>query len=455
MLYKKKIAEPMLFLPKKSILLPGILLMTIITAGIFLFRHNFLKTFSLPPAIETPYPPAAGGLTRTQSAPPPVPPAPLSSSFSLVVPATIPDKPQPKKYPDKIFTTVSLADIKTCLAKPIPENSSCLDGLFRAFLKDHTTADALKIVQSYEDTDTQLRYGCHPVVHAIGRETFAAKRTVHDSFAVCDQTCHSGCYHGAMERFLRGDLADNETAHINDEEIAKKITSACPPDQSTRFRFQCLHGLGHAILFSLDYKLESTLGLCDKLSSQWDRSSCWGGAFMENVFASVPAKSDVSQTDYHYPCSKLDEQYKSDCYVMQTTRMSQMGLAVAQLFEECRKAEVYALSCAQSIGRDLSNDARIGNPRPTAEKCEDGTNESEQHACIRGVIYALMDNTWDGRYAFPFCNSFQNASLLSYCMTTSAQYLRATYDKTKETILNDCVLRMDDRAACTDATKEL
>ena len=352
-----------------------------------------------------------------------------------------------------------MADIKTCMTKPVQQTGKCYDDLFHAFLKTHTTADALKIVAQYEDTDAQLRYACHPVVHAIGRETFAKLHTVHDSFVACDQTCHSGCYHGAMERFIRGDQSgngnDSAMQHISDTELEAKITTACPADQPSRFRFQCLHGLGHALLFSLDYKLEQTLHACDKRGALWDKSSCWGGTFMENLFPSDPTKSDVSTTDYHYPCSKLDSQYKGDCYVMQTTRMTTMGLDTVGLFTECRKASPYSLACIQSSGRDLSNDARVSNPRPTAQKCELGQNEDERQACTRGVVYALMDNTWDGRYAFPFCQSFQNASDLSYCMTASAQYLHTTYAKTKEAIFKECLSDIKNTDACSQAVAGL
>lgn len=352
--------------------------------------------------------------------------------------------------------TIALSDIKACMVRPLQEIGKCYDALFGAFLKTNTTAEALKIVAHFEETDPQLRYACHPVVHAIGRETFAKTGTVHDSFAACDQTCHSGCYHGAMERFIRGDQGNDSAAqHISDKELETKTTTACPADQPSRFRFQCLHGLGHALLFSLDYKLEKTLGTCDKLLTAWDRSSCWGGIFMENLFPSDPAKMDVSPTDYHYPCSKLGDQYKNDCYVMQTTRMSTMGLDATGLFTECRKAGAYTLSCIQSIGRDLSNDARIKDPRLTSVKCELGENDQEHRACIRGVIYALIDNTWDGRYAFPFCQTFAVDSNSIYCAATSAQYLRVTYGKSKETVLNDCVLRTRDQAACEETVREL
>ncbi|MBI3442310.1 MAG: hypothetical protein HY007_00885 [Candidatus Sungbacteria bacterium] len=361
-----------------------------------------------------------------------------------------------QKKADQSQAIISLSDIKACMVKPVQQIGMCYDALFHAFLKTNTTADALKIVAHYEDADPQLRYACHPVVHAIGRETFAKLHTVHDSFAACDQTCHSGCYHGAMERFIRGSQADDGTEkHISDEELEAKTTTACPADQPGRFRFQCLHGLGHALIFSLEYQLEKTLHTCDKLGTTWDRSSCWGGVFMENLFPSDPTQSDVSPTDYHYPCDKLGEQYRSDCYVMQTTRMTTMGLNTVGLFTECRKAGAYALSCIQSIGRDLSNDARIKGPRLTAQKCELGQIDAERQSCIRGVIYALMDNTWDGTYAFPFCQSFANESDRAYCASASARYLHTTYEKPKEKILNDCTLRIKDQTACADAVKEL
>lgn len=326
-----------------------------------------------------------------------------------------------------------------------------MDKLFSAFLKQRSTADALALIATYEQTDTQLRYSCHPVVHAVGRETFLKKKTIHDSFTACDQTCHSGCYHGAMERFLRGEKTDGNLArHINEDEIKQKATTACDPKSPARFRFQCLHGLGHALLFSLDYKLEPVLATCDLLPTGWDRSSCYGGVFMENVFAAEPAKRDVSEQDYHYPCSKLDEHYKSDCYVMQTTRMSQMKLGARELFDECRKTGAHTLACIQSIGRDLSNDARINNPRPTAEHCELSRTDEEMRACIRGVIYALMDNTWDGQYAFPFCQTLSDPLQKNYCFAASAAYLDATYETTKQAMAAQCEKYLPEPAACIE-----
>ncbi len=344
----------------------------------------------------------------------------------------------------------SAAAVKECLAKPMGTSSACLDALFRKYLATHSTGEALAILRGFEESDSQLRLSCHPVVHAVGRETFRIQRTVYDSFAACDQTCHSGCYHGAMERFLRGDLAESEARHITLEELKNKSTSACDPGQATRFRFQCLHGLGHAVVFFSDYKLGQALSICDALLDGWSRSSCYGGAFMENVFSATPEKRDLSATDYHYPCSALPEKYKSDCYMMQTTRMSEMGLLTEKLFGECRNAGSHVHTCMQSIGRDLSNDARIGDPALVAKKCGFG-NGAEREACTRGVVYALIDNTWDGRYAFPFCASYADPADATYCFSASVNYLRATFEKGQGEITRQCGVYVPQSQLCRDA----
>ncbi|MBI3304827.1 hypothetical protein HYZ80_00665 [Candidatus Parcubacteria bacterium] len=253
---------------------------------------------------------------------------------------------------------LSRATLLHCL-RAAADRDACLGEVFHAFLKQHSTVEALAILKSHIDTDGGLRLACHPIAHAIGRETFRIQGTVQAAFAACNQTCHSGCYHGATERFLRG------------------------------------------------------------------------------VAAAEPERRDVSPTDLHYPCSKLRAKYRPDCYVMQTSRMSELGLDTAYLFMECRKAGEYAQACMQSIGRDLSNDARIKDPKFVAQRCAIGTGE-EQRACIRGVVYALADNTWDGRYAFPFCEAVSAAADRAHCFSVAASYLQGTFAKSVRELQADC-----------------
>jgi hypothetical protein len=365
-------------------------------------------------------------------------------------PAHAQEVPTAPNAPERPSPAPSAQGLKACLSRP--DAGNCLDALFRDFLLTHTTVDALAVVERLGQVDADLRLVCHPVVHAIGRETFRLKKTIHESFAACDQTCHSGCYHGAIERFIRGEAVEPGIfKHISIAELENRAVQACDATVASRFRFQCLHGLGHALMYFSGYKLTTALGVCDKLSDRWSQSSCYGGVFMENVFSATPERRDVSRTDYHYPCAQVDPKYGADCYINQTWRMAEMGLSTERLFDECRRAGQFRGRCMQSIGRDLSNDVRSKDPRLAAEKCELGTGE-DRHACIRGVVFALIDNTWDGRYALPFCVTLRAGGDVGYCFGQSTQYLRTTFEKSPLQVADECGRYAAEMRACLDST---
>lgn len=330
----------------------------------------------------------------------------------------------------------SLNAIKACNSRA--DSPECLDKLFRQALAKHSTGEILQTIQRYEKDDAELRRDCHPVVHAIGRETYRIKGTIHESFSACDQTCHSGCYHGSVERFLRGEeIYAQANKHPSAAELKQKAALACDPKLAERFRFQCFHGLGHALLYFTRYQLLPSLEACDALPNSWGQSSCYGGVFMENISNATPELRDLSPTDYHYPCNQLAAKYRGDCYVMQTSRMSEMGLSAEKIFQECDKAGDYRFQCAQSAGRDLSNYVRLGQVQPTAQKCQAAGGDAKG-ACIRGVIYALLDNTWDGRYAMPFCAALSEETDRVDCLRESVSYLKSTFEKPPAEIAKDC-----------------
>jgi hypothetical protein len=344
----------------------------------------------------------------------------------------------------------SLEALKACMAGP--SSAECLDNLYREAFKNHSTLDALQQIQRFEADDMELRRDCHPIVHAIGRETFRLKGNIHDAFSACDQTCHSGCYHGSVERFLRGeDIYSQTDRHPTQAELKRKAASACNPDAAYRLRFQCLHGLGHALMFFSRYQLKPALEACDGLPDAWSQSSCYGGVFMENVFNGTPERRDLSGTDYHYPCNAVASKYRTECYVMQTSRMVEMGLSTPRLFAECEAAGDYRGACMLSIGRDLSNDVRTGKTRSVAQKCEI-VSQDPRFACMRGVIFALIDNTWDGRYALPFCAAFSAEADQRVCLKESIRYLKTTFDKSAEEISRDCSRHLGQLARCVELT---
>jgi hypothetical protein len=329
-------------------------------------------------------------------------------------------------------------------------SAQCLDDLFRPALNNHTTVEILQLIEALGVDDAELRRDCHPVVHAIGRETFRLRGNIHDSFSACDQTCHSGCYHGSVERFIRGDEIYAQTGkHPSQAELKQKANAACDPNTPLRLRYQCLHGLGHALMFFSNYNLDRALEACDALAGEWNRDSCYGGVFMENVVNATNEKKNFSPTDYHYPCNRVAAKYRSECYVMQSSRMVEMGLSVPALFDECDKAGEYRAACAQSVGRDLSNEARVGQSQTAARQCELAQDEIRA-ACVRGVAYALIDNTWDGRYALPFCDALNQQRDQERCFNDSIAYLRTVFEKSTAEIRNDCSRHAENSQRCVE-----
>lgn len=159
---------------------------------------------------------------------------------------------------------------------------------------------------------------------------------------------------------------------------------------------------------------------------------------MENVHAQNPSKRFLSPSDYHFPCSVLNEKYKSNCYIMQTTRFAEMGLSRQAIINECANADRYRLECLQSLGRDASNDVRAGNIKDAAALCEGITDDDGQHSCIRGTAYALADNTWDGRYVFPFCRALTSDSDRRFCYELSVNYLKTMLLVSREKLEQNC-----------------
>ena len=339
--------------------------------------------------------------------------------------------------------------ILACLGQGAAQ-PACLDALFTPYFASHTTHDALALLQCLEDHDNGILGNCHPVAHSIGRITFLKQQSVDKSFAACEATCHSGCYHGAMERFLRGDAPDG--THITPQELQAKAATACDPNAELQFRFQCLHGLGHALMYYSGYALTSSLQLCSSTGAGWNEGSCWGGVFMENLVAADQKARDVSPTDVHYPCDAIDDRYGDTCYQMQTSRMSEMGLGPADILVECRKAGTHRPQCMQSLGRDLSNTVRLGDSASVIAVCETGVPE-DTSACTGGVIGALIDNTWDARFAFPYCAKYPADSTGTDCFTLSVDHLKSLYGKTTDDLVAQCGQYVPGNTVCTAAAQ--
>ena len=162
---------------------------------------------------------------------------------------------------------------------------------------------------------------------------------------------------------------------LSSQEIADLCDVSITPDAADALRFQCLHGLGHGLTANSEHDIFRALRLCDALKDDWDRGSCYSGVFMENIiFATeqladqngdghqhdhgVSHRAHLDPRDPLYPCNVVEERYKPECYVMQTSAILMFnGHNFDQALVECDRARrSYIHLCYQSIGRDVSSE---------------------------------------------------------------------------------------------------
>jgi hypothetical protein len=127
--------------------------------------------------------------------------------------------------------------------------------------------------------------------------------------------------------------------------------------------------------------------------------------------------------------------------------MAEMGLTVQSLFQECSRAGAYAEPCTQSIGRDLANEARVRGAAAAAAGCQLAAGKARQD-CIRGAAYALVDYTWDGEHALPFCSSLSDHETSRYCFEQTLRYLSALVSSSAYELRSQCEKYTGGREAC-------
>jgi len=263
---------------------------------------------------------------------------------------------------------------------------------------------------------------CHPLVHAIGRAAADKYSSVGEAFEKGDHFCSSGYFHGVTEGILRD---------IGPGALVQEIDSVCGgvtgKDVYSLFYYNCVHGLGHGTMFITENELFEALELCDYLTGSWERASCWGGVFMENIIA------DLEQEGYHsteyvksedplYPCNAVEEKYKQACYLNQTSYMAKVvNYDFAKIFDLCDQAEeAHKDICYQSLGRDASGLVLTDRVKAKAH-CMLGKDFRQRSNCVIG---AAKDMTWyhySPVQAKKFCLSLKE-ELRQICVITVDDY---------------------------------
>jgi len=307
--------------------------------------------------------------------------------------------------------------------------SSCRSGLgdrrvcYTQLLSDHLTrygvADAVATLDALASTDPDAAEHAHEYAHGIGIEAYSKYPEIVSTFVGCGDGSASGCRHGFMQAFLEG----------RDQVSAADLQALCRPFEDPKFTrallFQCIHGMGHGLTMFRGHDAPKALADCDLLAQDWDRTSCYGGVFME-VFVNATSPhhpgSQLSSHSHHmatafkaidtndplYPCSIMDHRYLYSCYQIQTSVILYLNHGnIGGTARVCDRAPTdMQNSCYESLGRDVT--AYSGrDPQKTADLCAKG---SLQHrtSCYSGAARSLVNWTGTTEGALAFCRIVAN-----------------------------------------------
>ena len=288
---------------------------------------------------------------------------------------------------------------------PCPSDAAssldCWDAYYQALLEQYGSHVALfELKGRYEsggpvkgDISNGVNYPrlfCHTLLHPIGEAAAKEYGSIASAYQNGDTFCRAGYYHGVLEGVFGEDDA---------EELLSKLDSICKEvegkERYSYVYFSCVHGIGHGLMAFFYHDLFESLEACGRLSMEWEQSSCYGGVFMENVISDSPDEPSkyLKRDDPLYPCNAVEDKYRHQCYLMQTSHMLDLyDGGFDHVFDECSEIEEkYRITCYQSLGRDASGWS-YGSPEDVLGYCAEARTQEQNIQCLIGAAVDFIQS---------------------------------------------------------------
>ncbi len=301
----------------------------------------------------------------------------------------------------------------------------CLSGYYRTLMRAYGADTSFADIKQRFKDDPKVVALCHPLMHIIGQEASKNYKTVSEAYLHGDNFCWSGYYHGILEGVI---------ARIGIDNLPRQLNTICadiPGRLSYNFDYyNCVHGLGHGIMEALGDDVFKSLTMCDNLDGSWEKESCYSGVFMENIISNDnygspgSASAFLKPTEPLYPCGAVADQYKTQCYLGQTSYALEVNkYDFAKTVPLCQPvAEPYRAICFQSIGRDAANQA-LHDAQRTKTTCSLATTAKDMSNCVIGAVKEFVSYYHGVAEAKNFCTILDgNDSTL--CADTADSYFK-------------------------------
>jgi hypothetical protein len=327
--------------------------------------------------------------------------------------------PKPKTASNSQQPTPTLADVSTC---DTSENQfTCYADYFKNKTKAAEAVEAIKDLRQLYETNEYAKSQCHQLIHVIGHEAYFKYGSLADAYTKGDSFCWSGYYHGITEQAV-GDLGPDRM-----RKEANTVCASLAAKQKYSFdHYNCVHGLGHGFMTVESFDLFKALKTCDILNDKWEKDSCYGGVFMENVMVAVRENGQsqyLRPNELMYPCTAVETTYKGQCYLMQTSyALQQTGYDFALVAKLCQELpdSNFVSTCYQSLGRDASGSTVSDIPK-TKANCEKSLDGLGLESCVLGAARDFVSFHHSDAQAKELCNAFEQP-LADRCLQEVKKY---------------------------------
>jgi hypothetical protein len=326
-------------------------------------------------------------------------------------------------------TALALSSHKRCGSLKGDAKVDCYSKILDSVAAQGEVRVAMGTLARLGSLDVDVKRDGHVFAHGIGITAGKRGGDVAKTFTMCDESNQSGCYHGVIQAYF------DATKTIGPKEINELCNAFRGPSSDRWLLFQCVHGAGHGLTMIYDHNLPKALAGCDQLLDSWDKRSCYGGAFMENIVNvtnphhpahDLGAKHDghmagmdhgkeakfkpIDPADPLYPCTIMAEQYLDSCYEMQTSVMLYLNHGdIGAAAKTCDRAPGrMRYVCYQSLGRDISSYS-LQDHQKSIEMCSLGTPRY-QPWCYVGLVKNFVDLNARANDGLSFCRKLSGES---------------------------------------------
>jgi hypothetical protein len=323
----------------------------------------------------------------------------------------------------QILKPADVSVVTNCTAAQA-SNFTCWKQHYSQLVTQQSPEAAFADFKANYNSNPFVKSNCHQIAHVIGRTAAKQYGDLTQTYAHGDNFCWSGYYHGAIETVAQ---------QLGPTKIIAQLNDVCDKFKKTKQysfdHFNCVHGMGHGLMAVQGDDLFKALKSCRGYEGNWQQQSCYGGVFMENVMNEInPGEHSnyLKTSDALYPCDAIDDTYKTQCYLMQTSHaLNVEGQDFSKVFGLCATVpSPYDAVCYQSLGRDASGN-NSSDQAITIQRCNLGQSPLAQQNCYTGAVKDFISFYHSDKQGLSMCSAITDASLSASCTQVAVEYYKS------------------------------